>query len=78
MYSFSNTAAVAAKDEKPFGKNQLLEEIQPLIDEYFVCNTYIENDELKIVFLNGQNFILRGGVEEKKGAIFPNKILKKK
>ena len=64
MYSFSNTAAVAEKDEKPFGKNQLLEEIQPLIDEYFVCNTYIENDELKIVFLNGQNFILRADVDE--------------
>lgn len=42
MYSFSNTAAVAAKDEKPFGKNQLLEEIQPLIDEYFVCNTILK------------------------------------
>ena len=41
-----------------------LEEIQPLIDEYFVCNTYIENDELKIVFLNGQNFILRADVDE--------------
>ena len=54
MYSFSNTAAVAAKDEKPFGKNQLLEEIQPLIDEYFVCNTYLENDELKIVFFTVQ------------------------
>ena len=65
MYSFSNTAAVAAKDEKPFGKNQLLEEIQPLIDEYFVCNTYIENDELKIVFLNGQNFSVGGEVCEK-------------
>ncbi len=42
MCSFSNTAAVAAKDEKHFGKNQLLEEIQPLIDEYFVCNTILK------------------------------------
>ena len=72
MYSFSNTAAVAAKDEKPFGKNQLLEEIQPLIDEYFVCNTYLENDELKIVFLNGQNFILGGEVTDKKGGKYPD------
>ena len=78
MYSFSNTAAVAAKDEKPFGKNQLLEEIQPLIDEYFVCNTYIENDELKIVFLNGQNLIRGGEGGEKKRDIYAAIVRNKK
>ena len=78
MYSFSNTAAVAAKDEKPFGKNQLLEEIQPLIDEYFVCNTYIENDELKIVFLPAQIFFRGADVEEKEGDIHPEIFRKKK
>lgn len=35
---------------------QVLKEILPLIEDYFVCNAEIENFEIKVQFYNGQKF----------------------
>lgn len=40
---------------KPFG---LLQEIEPLLKEYFIGTFEFENDKIKMVFENGQKFYL--------------------
>lgn len=47
----------AMREENIEGKNILLE-IEPLIKEFFVCETIFEGNSLTLKFLNGQKFTL--------------------
>ena len=40
---------------------QLLEEIEPLLKEYFIGDFVIEDNSIKMKFENGQTFILKIG-----------------
>lgn len=37
---------------------QLLQEIEPLIKDYFVCNVELTQEGLRLDFGNGQSFVL--------------------
>lgn len=53
---------LSAENEGNITPLQLLQEIQPLLKEYFIGDFEIQNNALKMTFLNGQIFEL--SVEE--------------
>ena len=58
--SKKNTAnGLFAVNEKIITPIQLLQEIEPLLKEYFVGDLEIENNALKLNFKNGQIFKLK-------------------
>ena len=54
-------ACFAAVFEETITPLKLLEEIQPLLKEYFIGNFKIEHNAINIRFLNGQKFRLTIG-----------------
>lgn len=57
-----NTAAdITAENEKNITPLQLLQEIQPLLNEYFIGEFNIVNNAVNMIFKNGQNFKLAIG-----------------
>ena len=51
-----NTVYKEAKGEERVSAESLLQEIEPLIREYFIGEVILENNEIKINLLNGQKF----------------------
>lgn len=51
-------AILAAMREAKFDGMRILEEIQPLISEFFVCESKKTAEGLLLTFLNGQKFLL--------------------
>ena len=51
-------AMLAAMREGKFDGMRILEEIQPLISEFFVCESKKTVEGLLLTFLNGQKFLL--------------------
>ncbi|HIR30071.1 MAG TPA: hypothetical protein IAC90_05410 [Candidatus Coproplasma stercorigallinarum] len=51
-------AMLAAMREGKFDGMRVLEEIQPLISEFFVCESKKTAEGLLLTFLNGQKFLL--------------------
>lgn len=51
-------AMLAAMREGKFNGMRVLEEIQPLISEFFVCESKKTAEGLLLTFLNGQKFLL--------------------
>ena len=51
-------AMLAAMREGKFDGMRVLEEIQPLISEFFVCKSKKTAEGLLLTFLNGQKFLL--------------------
>lgn len=51
-------AMLAAMREGKFDGIRILEEIQPLISEFFVCESKKTAEGLLLTFLNGQKFLL--------------------
>ncbi|MFR1632149.1 MAG: hypothetical protein ACLSU0_03165 [Oscillospiraceae bacterium] len=51
-------AMLAAMREGKFDGMRILEEIQPLISEFFVCESKKTAEGLLLTFLNGQKFLL--------------------
>lgn len=51
-------AMLAAMREGNFDGMRILEEIQPLISEFFVCESKKTAEGLLLTFLNGQKFLL--------------------
>ena len=51
-------AMLAALREGKFDGMRVLEEIQPLISEFFVCESKKTAEGLLLTFLNGQKFLL--------------------
>lgn len=49
---------LAAMREGNFDGMRILEEIQPLISEFFVCESKKTAEGLLLTFLNGQKFLL--------------------
>ncbi len=47
----------AIKEGKIQAKD-LIAEISPLIEDYFICETHCEENEMAISFPNGQKFLL--------------------
>ncbi|MDH8276060.1 hypothetical protein QIG69_27295, partial [Klebsiella pneumoniae] len=45
-------------DEQKIECEQLLQEIEPLVKEYFVCDVGLTEEGLKLSFSNGQSFVL--------------------
>lgn len=63
--SKKNTAEnLSAANEEKITPLQLLQEIQPLLKEYFIGDYEIQNNALKMTFLNGQIFKLAVGEVE--------------
>lgn len=55
-----NTADIsAAVNEGEITPLQLMQEIQPLLNEYFIGDFEIKNNVLRLIFKNGQNFNLQ-------------------
>ncbi|MCI9406730.1 MAG: hypothetical protein HFK06_00015 [Clostridia bacterium] len=55
-----NTADIsAAVNEGEITPLQLMQEIQPLLNEYFIGDFEIKNNVLCMIFKNGQNFNLQ-------------------
>ncbi len=48
----------AAREEARFSANDLLEELIPLIEEYYVCNIRLDKSGINLDFLNNQKFII--------------------
>ncbi len=46
----------AAKKEAPFTGATLMQELLPIIAEYFVCNYEIGEENIVLKFFNGQTF----------------------
>ena len=46
-----------ANEQKIEGE-QLLQEIEPLIKDYFICNVALTEEGLRLDFSNGQSFVL--------------------
>ena len=57
----NTVACLAAINEESISPLQLLQEIQPLLKEYFIGNFKIENNAIKMRFLNGDKFNLTIG-----------------
>ena len=51
-------AMLAAMREEKFGGERITEELEPLIKEFFVCETKKRDGGLELSFLNGQKFLL--------------------
>ncbi|MDE6274596.1 MAG: hypothetical protein K2L87_06075 [Clostridiales bacterium] len=49
----------AAKKEEPFPASQLLQEIAPLLEDYFVGEVRCDEEGIALSFLNGQKFLLK-------------------
>ena len=45
-------------NEQRIESEQLLQEIEPLIKDYFVCNVALTEEGLMLDFGNGQSFVL--------------------
>lgn len=45
-------------NEQRIKSKQLLQEIEPLIKDYFVCNVALTEEGLQLDFCNGQSFVL--------------------
>lgn len=54
----NNAALKAACEEKPFPASDLLEEIAPLLTDYFEGNVIQKKDKIILSFCNGQKFEL--------------------
>lgn len=50
---------LAAMREEKFGGEFITEELEPLIKEFFVCETKKRDGGLELSFLNGQKFLLK-------------------
>ncbi|MBD5583903.1 MAG: hypothetical protein HDQ88_02390 [Clostridia bacterium] len=50
------TALNEAKNEKHFNAQNLLEEITPLIKDYFIAELDFDGKAINLSFLNGQKF----------------------
>ena len=50
-------AMLAAMREEKFGGERITEELEPLIKEFFVCETKKRDGGLELSFLNGQKFL---------------------
>ena len=51
-----NAACKAAKEEGQVTAESLLQEIEPLLNEYFIGEVIREENALKVNLLNGQKF----------------------
>lgn len=61
-HSKKNTSVgLTEANEKSITKENLLKEILPLLKEYFIGSFKIENGDIKMTFLNGQEFELTVG-----------------
>ena len=56
MMNHETTFDSILKAEAYVSASDLISEIKPLIEDYFVCNAEIENSEIKVQFYNGQKF----------------------
>ncbi|MGN0812592.1 MAG: hypothetical protein ACI4MQ_03680 [Candidatus Coproplasma sp.] len=45
-------------NEQKIEREQLLQEIEPLVKEYFICNVALTEEGLQLNFSNGQSFVL--------------------
>ncbi len=55
--SLEKKAAIkAAENEAQFNAQSILEELTPLIKDYFIAETESNGKEINISFLNGQKF----------------------
>ncbi|MGN1373275.1 MAG: hypothetical protein ACI4VK_04430 [Candidatus Coproplasma sp.] len=45
--------------EQKIEEEQLLQEIEPLIKDYFVCNVEPTQEGLRLNFANGQSFVIQ-------------------
>lgn len=57
-FTKENTADISAVEEKEFTGYSLLEELFPLLNDYFECETELRSDDLVMRFYNGQKFRL--------------------
>ncbi len=48
----------AAVNEREIKTEELILELKPLIEDYFIGSFKVQGNKLNIEFLNGQNFIL--------------------
>ena len=48
----------AAVNEREIKTEELILELKPFIEDYFIGSFKVEGNKLNIEFLNGQNFIL--------------------
>ncbi len=46
------------EEEGKINCQSLLQEIEPLIKDYFICDICLTSEGLKLKFLNGQTFLL--------------------
>lgn len=57
----NNASKFDALNEEHITPLQLLQEVQPLLKEYFIGEFYIFENSIKMIFQNGQNFKLTIG-----------------
>lgn len=58
-YTIEKPAAVLAAEEQRFCAESLVEEIQPLLNEYFIGEFIIVGKTIELNFKNGQQFLLK-------------------
>ena len=51
-------AIILAQQEKPFKAEDILQEIKPILEEYFIGKIELAGGELNLLFLNGQKICL--------------------
>lgn len=62
-----NAALAAAKNEAPFPADSLLQEIVPLLEEYFIGEFAYSDGAISLSFPNGQTFLLTAQETTKDG-----------
>ncbi len=48
-----------AKNEPPISASELIAEIKPLLDDYFIGDISFDGEEITYRLLNGQTFLLK-------------------